>query len=153
MMVLMVQFDIAPQTVDGLSMVMTVSSARRLQSDFLHFIVVSCGLRRGQSAATHGTQPDIDLLGLRHLHYKPALTLLELDQCRMPPLWDIFHIELAVSSQRRVVGPAVGGDGHMTQGWDQYRPVSLNNERARERLHAVYWEVDDRPTPVWRTDY
>src|SRR5262245_10449917 len=138
MTVVMVQFDITPQTVDGLSMVMTVSSTRRLQSDFLHFIVVSCGLRRGQSDAAHGTQSDIGVLGLRYLHREPALTLLELDQCRMTSLWNIFHIELAVSSQRRVVGLAVGGDSHMTQCWDQYRPVSLNNERARERLHAVY---------------
>src|SRR5262247_705468 len=98
MTVVIVQFEIAPQTVDGLSMVMTVSSTRRLQSDFLHFIVVSCGLRRGQSEAAYCTQPDIDVPGLRYIQREPALTLLELGQCRMPPLWNIFHVELAVFS-------------------------------------------------------
>src|SRR5215471_19271377 len=153
MTVVIVQFDIAPQTVDGLSMAMTVSSTRRLQSDFLHFIVVSCGLRRGQSDAAHGTQPDIGVLGLWHLQREPALPLLELDQRWMMPPWNIFYIELAIPSQWRVVGPAVGGDGHMTQCWDQYRPVSFNNERACERLDTVYWEVDDCPTPIRRTNH
>src|SRR6516164_5594113 len=100
MTVVIVQFDIAPQTVDGLSMAIAVSSTRRLQSDFWHFIVVSCGLRRAQSDAAHGTQPDIGVPGLRHLHHESALTLLKLDQCRVTPLWNIFYIELAIPSQR-----------------------------------------------------
>src|SRR5947209_4314298 len=132
----MVQLCRAAQAVEGVPMVMTVTSARRRQSDLCNFIIVSCGLRRCKSDTAHGTQPDIGVFGLRHIYREPALTLLELGKRWVTPAWDILQIELAVSSQRRVVGLAVGGDGHMTPCWDQHRPVRIDNERARERLHA-----------------
>src|ERR1700756_2338022 len=80
MTVPMVQLEIAAHAVEGVPMVMTVTSASRLHSDFCNVIVVSCGLRRGQADAAHGTQPHVGVLGLWHLHGEFALTLLELDQ-------------------------------------------------------------------------